>query len=257
MRALKDRFGFLFWLRWILWFAGSFAAAAVVWTQALKYVFGEVVGPELTVTWCVAVFGSWFLLVIPFMRKKEQIWKRLNQDQEKAVDLWFVGMAIFIGLLAASCLAWSFAFKNEILNEGMSHGWGKCVFGTWLAILIPFLVLMYRQADNLFKAAETRQTYQPRHRTQTVDPVQRQISPAVAAQLKAIKTTLPNGHVVTAILTDGRRVDSVFILNARELLGVYDRETLGFTASDIHSVESIPLDKLPAYEENLWLRLVD
>jgi hypothetical protein len=77
------------------------------------------------------------------------------------------------------------------------------------------------------------------------------------AQLKGIKPTLPNGHVVTAILPDGRRVDNVFILNSREVVGVYDRETLDFSPSQIRSVEPIPLDRLPAYEESLWLRLVD
>lgn len=257
MRALKDRFGFLFWLRWILWFAGSFTVAAVVWTRGLKFLFGEVVGPELTVTWCVAVFGSWFLLVIPFMRKKEQIWKRLNQDQENAVDLWFTGMGIFIGLLVASCLIWSFAFKNEILNEGMSQRWGKCVFGTWLAILIPFLILMYRQADSLFKSAETRQTYKPRHRTQMIDPADRQIPAGITAELKRLKPALPNGHVVNLLLADGRRVENVFILNSREVVGVYDREILDFLPAQILFVEPIPLDRLPAYKEILWLRLID
>ena len=88
MQAIKDRYGFLFWLRWIFLFAGSFVASALLWTQLFKSLFGAVAGPELTFTWVIAVFGSWFLLIIPFMRKKEQIWKRLNDDQEHAVDAW-------------------------------------------------------------------------------------------------------------------------------------------------------------------------
>ena len=91
MRALKDRYGFLFWLRWIVSFAGSFVVSAAAWTFALQYAFGPIRGAELLITWTVAVFGSWFILVIPFMRKKERIWKRLNTDQESAVDAWLIG----------------------------------------------------------------------------------------------------------------------------------------------------------------------
>ena len=159
MRAIQDRYGFLFWLKWILWFAGSFIFAAVCWTALMKRLFVSIQGPELTLTWIVAVFGSWFILVIPFMRKKEQIWKRLNQDQERAVDAWFIGMSVFIGLLLASSLAWSIAYKDRlhsIAGHGMDMLWAKAVFSSWLLILIPFLVLMYRSADKIFKDAAER-----------------------------------------------------------------------------------------------------
>src|SRR5437773_125999 len=113
MRSLQDRYGFLFWLKWILWFAGSFIISAIFWTLLIKGIFHEIKGPELTLTWAVSVFGSWFILVIPFMRKKEQIWKRLNSDQEKAVDAWLLGMGVLIGLLIASSFGWSFVFRSE------------------------------------------------------------------------------------------------------------------------------------------------
>ncbi len=256
MRAIKDRYGFFFWLRWILWFAGSFVVAAVIWTTLMKACFGPIVGAELTVTWVVAVFGSWFLLVIPFMRKKEQIWKRLNDDQEHAVDAWFNGMSIFIGLLIASAFFWSFKLKDQIHeSSGFETLWIRAVFGSWLVIVFPFLVIMYRQADRIFKNAVTRQTHTPRYKGVFIERSKRLLPENIAGKIKATRPTLRGGHVVTAILRDGKRVPHVFVVNSSEILGVYDREELGFEAQDVVDVESLATNMLPAYEEPKWLRL--
>ena len=255
MQALKDRYGFLFWLRWIVWFAGSFVLAAIAWTQGLMYFFGPIQGAELKLTWALAVFGSWFLLVIPFMRKKEQIWKRLNDDQEKAVDAWLGGMSLFIGSLILSCLFWTVRYKQQVMESpALDEMWAKSVFGTWLVLLLPFLVMMYRQADRLFKTAEERQLYTPRFKIQSVDEAKRQLSESLKKKIKAIQPALPGGHIVTAILSNGKKIPHVFIYQGREVLGVYDRE-LDFSLADIIDFEPIPLDNLPAYEETKWLRL--
>ena len=243
----KDRYGFLFWLKWIVWFAASFIAAALFWTTVMQIAFGRVEGKELTITWSVAVFGSWFLLVIPFMRKKERIWKRLNDDQEKAVDAWFWGMGLFIGLLIASAFFWSFWLKGSL--------WFKYVFATWLVILFPFLILMYRQADRIFKTAAARQTYVPRFRSIFIEPSKRLLPQAVAEKIKTFAPTLSSGHVVTAVLKSGQRVSHVFVLNFNEILGVYDKIDFDFDARDVVDTEKIDPGQLPAYEEAKWLRL--
>ena len=193
--ALKDRYGFFFWLKWILWFAGSFIIAVIFWTTVMQIAFGRIEGKELTITWSVAVFGSWFLLVIPFMRKKEQIWKRLNDDQEKAVDAWLLGMGLFIGLLIASAFFWSFWLRGNL--------WLKYVFATWLVILFPLLILMYRQADRIFKTAVVRQTYVPQFKSVTIEPSKRLLPQKMAEKIRTFAPTLSSGHVVTAVLKSG------------------------------------------------------
>ncbi len=256
MRALKDRYGFLFWLRWILWFAGSFVVSAAAWTAGMKWMLGPVEGAELTMTWCVAVFGSWFLLLIPFMRKKEQIWKRLNDDQEKAVDAWLFGMGIFIGLLIMSALMWSAVLRESIhRSAGFELAWVKAVFATWLVILLPFLIFMYRKADSIFKTAVERQTYTPKFMSVVVDRAKRILPGSVSEKLKTVPPTLRQGHVVTALLKDGRRISDVFILNNEEILGVYDRAELDFEGKDISKIEVTSPEKLPSYEESRWLRV--
>jgi len=259
-RAFRDRYGFFFWLKWIFWFAGSFILAAVVWTVLMRRLFGVIEGPELTMTWVVSVFGSWFILVTPFMRKKEQIWKRLNEDQEKAVDAWLLGMGIFIGLLVASLFTWSWLLKERINQGGYDTLWIKSVFVSWLVILLPFLILMYRKADLIFKTAVERQTYNPKFRTVSVERSERLLPDSIVQKIKVFPPTLrqeSTGHVVTLILRGGREVPNVFVLNHREILGIYDQTTFDFSVQDVSGVEASNPSKLPPYDESRWLKFDD
>lgn len=252
----RDRYGFFFWLRWIVWFAGSFVVSAGAWTLLLKAVFGPVRGAELTLAWTVAVFGTWFILVIPFMRKKEQIWKRLNDDQEKAVDAWLFGVGVFIGTLVASAFGWSLVFEKNLHRDipGMDGGWAKAVFGTWIAVLIPFLVLMYRKADAIFQTANARQTYRPGYRRQSVPLEDRLLPEALAKKLQSAKSPLPNGHLVNLTLKNGGTVPYVFVMRGREVVGIYDRTDFGLRMDDIAAVD--PWEgELPLFEEGRWLRV--
>jgi len=210
------------------------------------------------ITWTVAVFGSWLILVIPFMRKKEQIWKRLNDDQEKAVDAWLGGMGFLVGALVLALVGWSFVFRSRLHQEGspgFDRSWAKAVLSTWFFLLIPCLVWMYRKADVIFKNAEQRQTRQPQFKSLRVDLKERLLLPQVSEKLKGMKPTLDRGHVVTAILRDERQIPHVFILNRHEILGVYDRQSLDFRGEDIVDVTPLSEEELPAYEESRWLRL--
>ena len=142
-KVKTDPFGFGFWLGWILWFAGALIVAAIVWTALLVLFFGRLEGNELYATWAVSVFGSWFVIVIPFMRKKERIWKRLNVDEERATSVWLRAMGLFIGLLISSAFLWSFLMRDKIfLDPGFHPEWLKAVISTWGILLIPFLIFI-------------------------------------------------------------------------------------------------------------------
>ncbi len=251
---MKDKFGFGFWLGWIVRFAGGLVLAAAAWTWFFTRVFGSIEGEEVVLTWCLAVFGSWFVLLVPFMRKKEQIWKRLNQDQEKAVDIWLKGMGVFIALLVASAAGWTLWLAGAVRAPGFQAVWLKAVLSTWLAAALPFLAWLYRQSDKLFRAALERQTKTgPAFRTQFVAKERRVLPAAIQSKLKDLPPVMDHGHVVSVTLRDGRRVPHVFVLNGAEILGVYDRTELGFEPADIIAVEEMPA--LPEYDEARWLRL--
>ncbi len=254
----QDKFGFLFWLRWIVGFAGALILSAVFWTLTLSGLLGPIQGVERSMTWTVAVFGSWFILLIPFMRKKEQIWKRLNQDEEKAVDAWLLAMGIFVGLLLGSMVVWSYVYREHLGTAGASwnRAWGKAVMATWLVVLLPFLVWMYRRADQIFRhAVERQQARGPKFRTVHVVQAKRKLPAALTQKLQTMAPTLERGHLLTAQLKDGRRISHVFVMNGTEILGVYDRAAFDFEAADIAAIELMDPAALPAYDESKWLRL--
>ncbi len=250
-------FGFQFWLVWILGFVGSFVLSAIFWTWVLTLLFGKLQGAELTFCWAVSVFGSWFLLVIPFMRKKEQIWGRLNQDQEKAVDAWLIAMGIFIGLLIASSLFWSWQLRERIhLSTGFDPLWSKAIFSSWLFLVIPFLIFMYHQTERLFKTALLRQMpHEPQFKRLYVERAKRLLPDNISEKLKTIPFTLRGGHVITAIFRDGRRIPHVFVLDCREIIGIYERAGLNFDPQELMDIEVIAPERLPPYEESKWIRL--
>jgi len=252
----SDPFQFTFWLKWILLFAGAFTVSAALWTLVLERLAGTIRGEELSLTWSVSVFGSWFLIVIPFMRKKERIWKRLNVDQEKAVDAWLTAMGFFIGFLIASCFFWTWKYRDAIAAPGLDGGWIKAVFGTWLAGVMPLLVLLYRKADSIFKNAVARQNAEgPCFRTAFVARDKRLLAEGLQARLRAVPPVLQDGHLVHAHLADGRVIPHVFVLGASEVIGLYDQTVMDFEASQIVNVEPLGPEEIPAYEEALWLRL--
>ncbi len=252
----KDRYGFLFWLRWIVSFAGSFIVSAIAWTLLLSKLFGPIEGEELMLTWTVSVFGTWFILVIPFMRKKEQIWKRLNTDQEKAVDAWLAGFGSFIGAFVASEFLWALILKDRISpnTPGLDPLWMKAVFSTWLVILIPLMIWMYRSADTIFKTANERQTHQPSFQVLWVAPEKRVLSPALSSKLAHIKPTLPGGHVVRGRLKNGEVLENLFVLNGKEIVGAYGLQITDFDASRFEDIEVMDIRDIPPYEESRWIR---
>lgn len=255
----KEQFGFKFWLSWILWFAGSFVVSALAWTTLITQLFGTIRGVELTLTWSLAVFGTWFILITPFMRKKEQIWKRLNIDEEKAVDAWLQGLGTFVSLIVLSALAWAYYFKAEITavnHSGLHSLWAQYVFGTWLIFLLPFLVFMYKKADKIFKAAEQRQGYTgTQFKAVFVDKEKRTLPTNLQNKIKNFPETLENGHVLNLIMNNGQQIPNVFVLNKSEILGIYDVDQFDMNITDIKDVELMGVQQLPVYDEKKWLRL--
>jgi hypothetical protein len=251
----QDKFGFRFWLFWILGLAGSFLVSAVFWTWAVSTFLGTLQQPELLVTWALSVFGCWFLILTPFMRKKERIWKRLNTDQEKATDAWLAGMGCFLAGLIAACFFWSWRLRAQVFQTpGFDPLWGKSVLGTWLVLTLPFLIFLYKKADAIFKAAHERQTrLGPRFQTRFLERSRRLLPENIVEKIKAVPEALEEGHVVKLKLRDGREIPNVFIFRGNEVLGLYDAHEMTFETRDVTDVEVVTA--LPQYEESRWLRL--
>jgi glucan phosphoethanolaminetransferase (alkaline phosphatase superfamily) len=251
-RSDHDPFGFKFWLIWILAFVLFFVLSAGVWTWLLQAMFGKIEGPQMAYSWALCVFGSWLLIVIPFMRKKEQIWKRLNYDQESAVDLWLRLMAGLVAVWIVETLFWTWRFRTSdtwIL-------WLRAILASYLASFIPFLIFAYQKAEVLFQKASIRQlAKETSFKRQFVARNKRCLPQHFQKRLQSLPETLPGGHVVTVSLKNGRAIPHVFIYKTREVLGLYNVPSFDWSVSDIQEMSVIQPDQLPPYEESKWMRL--
>lgn len=258
--------GFYWWLIWIAIAIGSFLFSAIVWTWLIGNFVGEIKGTPLTILWTSAVFGSWLVTMIPIIRAKERYWNRLSREDETSVTWWIGWIALTIATFFASVGFWTWFFSKSggnIRAPGAAPRWVFAVFGTWMATLVPLIVVMYQKVDRAYENArlrrEAQESQQPRPKSVYVDPAKRTLDEPLAQKLARIPVTLKrgrqSGHLVTAVLKDGRRFENVFIANGRELLGIYGRSNLPFEAKEIADLEPTPLETVPAFTEENWLRL--
>ena len=168
-------------------------------------------------------------------------------------------MNYFIGVLAASCLVWSFYYRDLIADRaggGFEPAWIKAVVATWLVSLMPLLVWMYRKTDEIFKEALKNQAKtRPVFRSIFVKKADRSLPGPMREKLQHIPPTLREGHVINAVLDDGTRIPDLFVIHRSEIVGVYDRTAMDFDATRIKDVDVVEVKNLPPYEESKWLRL--
>jgi len=83
----------------------------------------------------------------------------------------------------------------------------------------------------------------------------RKLPRAISKKLKNVPRTIRDGHLVTAILKDGRKMENVFIARSKELLGIYDQTELTFEGADLVDVEPTDIAHPPDFTQKIWLRL--
>lgn len=228
----------------------------------MSALLGEIQGPAYTVLWASAVFGSWLITMIPIIRAKERYWNRLSQNDETNVTWWIGWIALTIATFFASAGFWTWFLAKQgktIHDTATARTWIFAVFGTWMAALVPLIVVMYQKVDRAYeKARERREEKQPRPRAIYLDPAKRMLTDPLAFKLKKMPVTLKRGrnagHLVTAVLKDGKKFENVFVANYREVLGIYGEEKLPFEVEEVVDLEPTHLEKAAFTEEN-WLRL--
>ena len=255
--------GFFWWLLWIVIAIGSFVLSAVFWTWFLTTLFGEIQGTPRTVLWASAVFGSWLVTMIPIIRAKERYWNRLSQEDETSVTWWIGWIALTIATFFVSVGFWTWFFArggSNIQAPGAAARWVFAVFGTWMIALLPLIVIMYQKVDRAYeKAREKRENPPARAKTVYIERSERLLGDPLIQKIKQLPPTLKkgrqSGHLVTAVLRDGRKFENVFIADHSEVLGIYGHQTLPFEIKEIIDLEPVPVENLPVFSEENWLRL--
>ena len=261
--------GFYWWLLWIAVAIGSFVFSAIFWTWFITNFFGEIKGTPLTILWTSTIFGSWLLTMVPIIRAKERYWNRLSPEDETSVTWWIGWIALTIATFFASAGFWTWYLAKSggnIQDPGASGRWVFAVFGTWMIALLPLMIVMYQKVDRAYEKAriaregqEAKESQRSKPKTVFIDPAKRTLQNPLIQKLKKIPPTLKrtgnSGHLVTAVLKDGRRFANVFVANQSEILGIYGYNNLPFEGKDIVDVELVNLENPPVFTEENWLRL--
>ncbi len=258
--------GIWFWLKWILLAIGGFTVSVVFWNWLfLIHLKADFKNPQIAIGWMVAVFGTWFITLIPLMKKKEMVMGHMDKRDESTVTWWLIWISLTIGSFFAAVWFWTPFISSRfgsVRNSTTSLLWIIAVFGSWLVALIPLMIFMYYKVDKAYEDVRIKRELRSEKykdpvkiKAVFIEPAQRKLSPEISEQLRKIPRTIKNGHLVTAILKDGRKMENVFISEQKELLGIYDQQNLTFQARDIVALEPTNLTHPPDFTQKVWLRL--
>ena len=188
------------------------------------------------------------------------------KKKENTVLWWFGWIVLTIASFFVSCYFWTGWIARHVGpmdQKGAAIVWVSAVFGSWMVLLVPLIIVMYSKVDKAYEDARIAREKAALEKTEIgsplrsilVDEKKRRLRPELAAKLKKFPEAVRRGHLVHATLSDGQRIENLFIIDKKEVLGVYDRQALDFDIQMIADLEPSDLEHLPAFEARRWLRL--
>ena len=180
---------------------------------------------------------------------------------------WVVWILLTIGSFFAAAAFWTPVIAQRfgsIRETKTAVIWVSAVFGSWMVILLPLIIVMYQKVDKAYEDARIRrekaaqqssQTAALRFRSIVVEKSKRILSAELKEKLKGWPETIEGGHLLTVILKNGRRIPHVFVAGREGVLGIYDFTELAFEGRDIADIEPADMSRLPAFFWANWLRL--
>lgn len=172
---------------------------------------------------------------------------------------WIIWIALTIGSFFVASVIWTPIIAKHfgsVRENKASIMWVISVFGTWMVILVPLIVIMYSKVDKVYEDARIRREKNAnRFRSISIEPSKRAIPQNVREKLAAWPQTIDGGHLVNVQLKNGSTVHNVFISERKEVLGIYNATELTFEGNDVADIEPVDFKQTPAFLSNLWLRL--
>ncbi len=180
--------------------------------------------------------------------------------------LWWVAW-ILLTLVAffVSCYFWTGFIANHVGSmdqPGVPILWVTAVFGSWMALLVPLIIVMYNKVDRAYDEARARRELEDQKRRATLPgldpafvPASRRLLPKkIQEKLKMLPRTLRQGQLVALDFKDGSRLENVFVLANEEIVGLYDGKGFPFDAADVVDAELLDPAITQPTEEEKWLR---
>lgn len=172
---------------------------------------------------------------------------------------WVIWIILTIGSFFLAAAFWTpviARYYGTIRETKTAVLWISAVFGSWMAMLLPLIVIMYQKVDKAYEDARLRREKAAmKFRSIWVEKSKRLLPDAVSAKIDPWPETIEGGRLVTVILKDGRKIPHVFIAGSREILGIYDFTDLPFEGGDVVDAEPANLENLPQFFAAHWLRL--
>lgn len=198
----------------------------------------------------------WFHKRGEFMKKKND-----------STVIWWIGWIVLTILsFFVSFYFWTPFIAKHVGNmqsPGAPILWVTAVFGSWMVLLVPLIIVMYSKVDKAYEdtriARETTEFQKAKEgfkvKSVLVEPSKRNLPENLVQKLKALPETIRKGHLVTIILKNGQKIHNVFILNKKEILGVYGVDQMPFAAEEAMDLELANPNELPNFKAENWLRL--
>jgi hypothetical protein len=190
----------------------------------------------------------------------------MTSKKKDQTVLWWVGwITLTILTFFASSYFWTGFISmhvGDMDQKGVPLLWVACVFGTWMILLVPLIVLMYNKVDRVYEEARIHRETTALDARRAVSGVkfiaipesERLLNDVLVKKIKKMPWTIKRGHLVTVTLKNSRHIDNVFVLDRQEVVGVYGYDNAPFRIEDIVDVIATGKDSLPNFETDKWLR---
>lgn len=181
--------------------------------------------------------------------------------------LWWIGwITLTIVSFFISSWFWTPIIAKKVgtmQTAGAPVIWVIAVFGTWMILLVPLIIFMYSKVDKAYEDARIEREKSQFNQQKKIFGIRcidiplndRKISAELARQLKQIPETMVRGHLVNLVLKTGKKVQNVFILDRKEILGIYEKNSFDFKLEEIQGFEAVSPESIKDFKEEKWLRL--
>ena len=191
----------------------------------------------------------------------------MSPHQKEHPVLWWVGWIVLTILsFFVSCWFWTGFIADhvgDVSQKGVPILWVTAVFGSWMVLLVPLIIVMYNKVDRAYDEAREKREEEARKLLAGRFPVraihiaeERRLLPKPLRQkLRRSPKTLKQGQLVALEFKNGQRLENAFIFGGEEIVGVYGRGDFPFDARDAVGVELLDPGQTQPVEYEKWLRL--
>ncbi|MDP3919991.1 MAG: hypothetical protein Q8R76_04195 [Candidatus Omnitrophota bacterium] len=177
----------------------------------------------------------------------------------QTVFWWIIWITLTIASFFIGAAFWTPIIADHfgsIRGSKAAFAWVAAVFGTWLIVLVPLIIVMYQKVDKAYEDVRIRRENAALvFRSISIDKAKRLLPAQLRDKIRGVPPSIERGHLVNVVLKDGRQIPNVFIADCKEILGIYDYTEYPFSGDEIHDIEVVDLAHPPQFRQSQWLRL--